>query len=190
MLRLCSIVLVSFLVFTTCDDETNAPTPPAQSEDYDVYSALLNQHFIHDMTERVVIVDSTENYELSHPDVRQYLISNLSVTEAMLLSYDTANTVKKKLQQQFDITVLAILISDSDFHGIIEQGGWEEFHAQYPKSSGLITLSGIGYSADRNTALVYASNTVGFLAGSGVCARLERTAEGWKVMNHIIVWVS
>ncbi|PLX32097.1 MAG: hypothetical protein C0600_03715 [Ignavibacteria bacterium] len=190
MLRLLPAMLLAVLLLAACDDDANAPNPPQLSEDYDVYSALLDQHFTADQTERVVILDSTEVYDLSHPDMRQYLITNLGVTEATLQSYDTANTAKRQLQKKFDTIAEAILINESDFRVILDQGGWEEFHTQYPKSSGLITLSGVGYAADGNTAIVYASNMVGFLAGSGICVVLERTVDGWNVMNYTIVWVS
>ena len=60
-------------------------------------------------------------------------------------------------------------------------GGWAEFEREYPKASGLVSLSIPGYSADRNAAVVYWSWSRGVLASDGYVSLLRRRAEGWDV---------
>ncbi len=55
------------------------------------------------------------------------------------------------------------------------------------------TVSGLErrtVAVDGNMALVYASNTPSFLAGTGICAVLEKQADQWRVTGYAIVWIS
>jgi len=67
---------------------------------------------------------------------------------------------------------------------------WRRFWAAYPKSAGLMRLSGVGFSKDRKQALVGLIATAGPLAGVCKCYLMARTDRGWNVVDELLVWRS
>jgi hypothetical protein len=69
-------------------------------------------------------------------------------------------------------------------------GCYEKYSRRCPGAQGHLTFSRVGFSADGNKVLVYASNTPAFLAGTGICATLEKQGEVWRVTGSVIIWIS
>lgn len=67
---------------------------------------------------------------------------------------------------------------------------WGAFHRLHPQSSGWITLSDVGFSADGTQALVQTSSLSGGLDGSGHWVLLRRVDGVWTVAEAYESWVS
>ncbi len=189
------LLMLSLVVLgvNACDDETTTLTPPVGSDDdeYAVYSALIDSLYIYENTAMIVMRDSTEAYDLSDSTARKYLRDGLKIGDTLIDAYVLKNGPMAVLRRAFTIPTDYVLLADSSYQRIVySAGGWDAFYTQFPGAQGYMTLSRVGFSADGNTALVYASNTPGFLAGSGICATLKKRSGVWKVTGYIIVWVS
>jgi hypothetical protein len=69
-------------------------------------------------------------------------------------------------------------------------GLWPEYYKQFPGSQGLLTFSGIGFSADGTQAFFYFSNVCEGLCGAGDYVIMEQHDGRWVVKKEIGMWVS
>lgn len=60
---------------------------------------------------------------------------------------------------------------------------WKEFHKEYPKAVGYITLSRVGFDDSRNQALVLTRFVCHPLCVEGVYVLLSKAGGAWKVVN-------
>ncbi|HET7459690.1 MAG TPA: hypothetical protein VFJ82_00525 [Longimicrobium sp.] len=68
---------------------------------------------------------------------------------------------------------------------------WRAFYERYPGSSGLISLSRVGFNAARTQAVLNVDRGCGGLCGNGVIVLLTRDAAGrWRVAATRGTWVS
>jgi hypothetical protein len=183
-------ILLAALI-PACSEDSAGPTLPVDDvEDYAVYSALIASQFLSESTMLVVISDSTEPYTFFDEVSREFILSSLKVSAALLDTYNSRNAAPAAMRRAFDFDTEYVLLATEEQQAILSTGGWDEFYRRYPASQGYLTLSRVGFSQDGNTALVYASNTPAFLAGMGICAVLEKQGGEWKVTETVIVWVS
>ena len=91
-----------------------------------------------------------------------------------------------------DIGINYRLVSAEEIKGYFyEVGkGWGEFYKKYPKSSGLIFFSRVGFNSQHNEAFVYVGHTCGGLCGSGGYVSLKKLGAGWAIQKSEGVWVS
>lgn len=191
MKRILTCCMLLAIGLAGCVDDTASPLPPAGADDeYAVYSALIDSLYIFENTEVVVIRDMTEPYDLSDENGRAFVREQLHVSDALIDAYVARNGPSVALRRALTIDVDYVLIADSTFMHILDTGGYDEFYRRYPGAQGHLTLSRVGFSADGNTALVYASNTPGFLAGTGICATLVKQTDRWRVTGYVIIWIS
>jgi hypothetical protein len=91
----------------------------------------------------------------------------------------------KKVHLLTEAELARIFSEDAD-----PDAGWKSFHAQFPDSAGLMSLSRIGLSKDRRQALVFISVGSWSLAGYGAYYLLAREPTGWTITAEQVVWVS
>ena len=70
-----------------------------------------------------------------------------------------------------------------------ELDGWAGFRKAFPRSSGIIRLSAVGFSRDGEQALLYFSTLTDWLEGLGSYYLLARTETGWKIAAESRVWM-
>ncbi|MCB2203544.1 hypothetical protein KQI65_02255 [bacterium] len=179
------------LLLPACDDNPSTPDTPDTSTDiYAVYSALIDSVFIYPATQMVVIQNMTDPYAFPQGSGRSFIKVSLGVSDTLLNAYDEANASAGALERKFSIAKDYELIADSTFQRLTGGANWDPFFAAYPGAQGYLTLSGIGFSDDGNSALVYASNSSGVLAAWGICALVTKEATGWEVKKYVVVWVT
>jgi hypothetical protein len=69
-------------------------------------------------------------------------------------------------------------------------GWWTDYYKKYPGSQGYLVLSKIGFSADGNQALFYATNSCGGKCGTETYVVMQRSDTGWKLVKEILIGVS
>jgi hypothetical protein len=70
------------------------------------------------------------------------------------------------------------------------EAGWQHFYKKYPKSSGIWTLSAVGYNAAGTEALVYVGHSCGSLCGTGHLILAAKENDRWVVKNRLMLWIS
>ena len=87
--------------------------------------------------------------------------------------------------------IIVEMVEDSVFGGLGGSNGdyWGAFRTRFPGVKGIITVSGVGYSADRRQAVVAVDYICGGLCGRGRLAMLEKVEGVWKVsMGGGLFW--
>jgi hypothetical protein len=182
---------------------------PAQidEEEYAVYSVLINSNLKSDEQlkesgepkDRVLIIDDKpslwdgfgdgekdkffEELKKSSTELQPETVNDL------LVKSNETSTLERKLSIKIDYQ----LIKDEEVEGFFKEGGggWEAFHKKYPKASGIMTVSRVGFNADKTQALVYTGWSCGGLCGGGGYTLLTKKSGGWVKAGHVgPTWVS
>jgi hypothetical protein len=95
------------------------------------------------------------------------------------------------LRRSFQLPVPYQLIEARETEAIFENNGWwTDYYKKYPGSQGYLVLSKIGFSADGNQALFYATNSCGGKCGTETYVVMQRSDTGWKLVKEILIGVS
>ena len=85
-------------------------------------------------------------------------------------------------------------LSDDEMESIFPEDAsvypWTDFYKRFPGSTGLVSLSKIGFNDDHTQALVYVANVCGGLCGSGDFVVLKKVHGRWVVERTDQIWVS
>lgn len=185
--------------------------PIDDPRDYEVYSALIEQkaHINHGgegprMATLVVISEETvggmrmldggteaAKYEEQR---KRYLKENLKyLTQDLYNNFSTVNEKRYRLERKLDIKMEYRLYTDKDDEALSGKGFkefWPAFYSRYPGSSGIMSLSRVGYSPDGNAAMVYVGVSCGGLCGAGYDIILVKEDGKWKIKEGVMLWIS
>ena len=181
-LKTVSLLLVALL--STYSAGQSRPSVTAESE---VQSAVLDSFFVRPGIERLVIVDSS---------VRG---ADHYVDEDYARALGRLGTLPAGLRQDFErkrsaVTKVADLRTrvPVDFFTAEDRAAlrsaqnptayWRRFDARFPRSSGLIAVSRVGFSADGEHALMLVDYGCGGLCGGTVYYLLTRQGSTWRTV--------
>ena len=195
---------ILLLVLPARSQEPPAPQPRAQEDDYKVYSLVLQSNYIREGVERLVIGDRTP---MAFPPVMMGMTQpgetpemkkiRKTATKETTRDYEEKNKSSALLENRFSVNVPIVLMSEEDRDRIFQvkgEGekktgnpkGFDEFYRLYPKSTGFISLSRIGYNPAKMQALVY----IGNLCGTGRVFLVVKEDGVWKVEYVAMTWIS
>jgi hypothetical protein len=85
-----------------------------------------------------------------------------------------------------------VFISEAQERAIFNDDakGWNRFHKKYGKNASLVTLSRVGFSPNKQLALLHSSYGAGEMAGGGTLYLLERKNGAWVVKSSIETWTT
>jgi hypothetical protein len=168
-----------------------------ESEEYALYSLLIESWYVNDNTRLIVIEDEDQNeldlWGESLENSLEPLIEGLpDVSEEMIDVFRTRNIQPVPLKRLLSLSVPYVLIGSKEMEDIfqIDKDGWDEFYQRYPNSPGTITLSRVGFNSDMNRALVYIGIQSHWRAGSGHFVLLLKENDAWKVQSATMIWIS
>jgi len=175
----------------------------ALEDDYEVYSALINQKYVTDRIKLIVIKDQTVSYtidKLLAEDPFQYVSKQLApVSKETFEDFLAKNESPIMLNRQFILRVDYALIGQEELDNCLKPPpsdgnsllkGWERFYEKYPHSPGYLMLSRIGYNAGRDEAMVYSARCCGALCGEGRYILVAKDRDGWRIKNELHLWIS
>jgi hypothetical protein len=177
-----------------------AAAPPVSDEqDYQIYSAVINNQF---QGKPLVVIEllttPINGIGVSDEDAgraKDYLFENLKLlTPELYGDFRGRNDQVYLLETKFSFNLEYKLIPRAEMDELFSncgQGGWwPEFYRRYPNSSGIITFSRVGYSADGKTAMVYVGYGCGGLCGQGNDLILVLENGQWKIKEEVMIWIS
>ncbi len=194
-----ALVLVLALAEVACAGMIPAvtPVPPVdrESAEYEVYSALIRDHYISGQVGTVVILDYTQGDIDPNGDLTQrlaYISQQLTLDQMIRDDFLARNAESHPLQNGFKLPVPVVLLSQAERDDLFKKGGqgWDGFYARYPHSQGLLTLSAAGFDANMDRALVYVGNQSHYLAGTGYYVLLDKQDGAWVFQNEVMAWIS
>jgi hypothetical protein len=122
-------------------------------------------------------------------------IAKLSITPAQAAVDDflSKNARQYTINEHLSFKLPYVLISDQTLNKLFESGtdkGWTEFNRKYPKHHGFLVLSRVGFSQDRQQALLYIGNQWTEAAGEGYLVLFHKQNGTWIEIAKTSCWIS
>ena len=143
---------------TATMQHTETPQLDRDIEEIAVYSALLEDSFIGDI-EQFLIVDQTR---VPSPGLMEQNLAefqeNKPLDKELVANFLEVNQQPSPLDPNMDISLEYQLMTQEEIDELApldEASGWQLFEEKYPKAVGFIYLSRVGFNADLSQALVY-----------------------------------
>lgn len=174
-----------------------------QSEEYIVYDAVIKRIYVENVPkdkridllviqERTILQEKaiqrlSEGFVLLSKDVP-------SLDKATLDNLEARNREPQSLSSLFNIPMNYTIVGTEElknsFGGISDPSeAWKRFYRRYPYSSGLISLSRVGFNEKKNQALVFLERSCGPECADGRIVILSKENDGWVVRKVLMLWV-
>ncbi len=184
-----------------------------EREEAKVYAAYVDKRFttVADSDEplkRHIICDHTAGFQIvlswrkdisrlsvaPRPDtIEDFLTRNDGNHPESSLNEETMKVIGRyPLNSHIQFKLPHVLISDATIEKIFTPGGdgWLEFNRRCEKNHGILWLSRVGFSKDRNEAILYVINQWTEAAGDGMLVLLQKQNGIWKAVDSTCCWVS
>lgn len=211
MTRSLTILVVSILVGLTSCNRSHKPLN-GQSEitapEYEVLvswvdAKVASKELVSNGTGKVVIFNTTSgdphlqwqnngrpvSWEKEAESLRG---KEPTLQKATTDAFGKVDVEQALLRQPLHCAVECVVLDSAQLEAIFKKGGgdWPAFYNRFPGSTGLLTFSRVGFSADGTQALFYVSGNCGGLCGAGYYVLMERHYEHWVIKKEINVWVA
>lgn len=181
-------------VITSCGSTTPTPTPlaPEIVDEYAVYSALIQTRYVETSSVELIVLQERTTIEWVNDEALNYLELELAgVTPELLQDFADQNQETRALERAFNLSVDYVFISLAEQQELFSTDtGWSEFYDKYPTSSGILYLSRVGFSAQRDQALVYVGHQSDYRLGVGFYYLLTQRDGAWTIDDEVFAWVS
>jgi hypothetical protein len=117
---------------------------------------------------------------LSWEKVSKYLLKKAPTLQRQTIEkLREVGTQCVPFRASFQLPVAYKLVDAKEIEEIFKNGGWwTDSYKKYPGSQGFLVLSRIGFSANGNQALFYATNSCAGLCGTGTYVVMQRSENG------------
>ena len=177
--------------------------------EYEVLTAWINSRFAakdHAIkgVVKVVILDTTDSDDdhllrddNGQPIPWEQMAESLrkkdpALQQSALDAFRKVNTRHAFLRRSLRPSIEYELVTSAQLEPIFCKhcGFWPEYYKQFLGSQGLLTFSGVGFSADDTQAFFYFSNVCEGLCGTGDYVLMEKHDGRWVIQKDIGMWVS
>lgn len=143
-----------------------------ETEEYSVYSTVLNELFVNGSEKLLIISDKA-----SHDNSPIKLKPNFNISIEYILIDET------KYEDR-------ILIDETNSEQKSNKPDISEFFKEHPGAGGIVRLSRIEFNKEKTEALVEAEFTNCGLCGFGKRISLEKNQGVWKIKKTTDMWIS
>ena len=189
------------------DSSPNVNQVSSDDEVYEVYSTAIQNFFLKRGDETkdtddpkarfVVINNQTVSYPaavLEEPTERAEELGQrgVAVNTSTIEDFKRKCTESISLEARFTLPGNQVLISQQEFDQFFREKGssWRTFYETYPKSTGYISLSRVGFNPNHNQAFLYAQVVCGNLCGRGFYVLLGKDGGVWSVRGTTGFWIA
>ena len=158
------------------------PADKITSEEYSVYSSLINSRFLSPQTNLALIEGRTQ--------FDDHMVTIPKEFENDLQPKIAANYA---LQRRLHIRVTYRLLTPAQLDALFKSDlreAWDIYWKRYPRATGLLTFSRVGFNATKTRAFVYVADVCGALCGYGRTFVLEKQNRAWKIVDERQLWIS
>jgi hypothetical protein len=167
--------------------------------DLEVYRTVLDSMFTpraKSMFSRIAVVESTEVFKRENSaalvkslvDVRG--VDSVMAGDLAERSYEAHPLSQLSIQ---DLRMPVLMLGRAALAPLPREDPdkyWSMFYEHFPGTSGLISLSSIGYNSDGTRAVLMVDVGCGSLCGQGYIVVVQRDAAGWRLITIQTTWVS
>lgn len=112
--------------------------------------------------------DAVRDDEQTLSNIRESIFPGFS--EETLADFLAKNRERHPIDPHLNPEGRLICLSDEESQSMfVDTDGWNRFYQAFPESAGMVEFSRVGFNQEVTQALVYASQQVHWLAGSGNC---------------------
>ena len=158
-----------------------SPADEIASEEYSVYSSLINSKFLSRETNLALIEGRTQFDDMVI--IPKEFEDDLRPKTAAAYS----------LQRRFHIRVTYRLLTPAQLDALFKRSlseAWDIYWKRYPRATGLLTFSRVGFNATKTRAFVYVADVCGARCGYGRTFVLEKQNRVWKIVDEKQLWIS
>ena len=191
-------LLIFILLFSACTEDFSGKKGNlfiSKSEEYDVYSTLVNKLFIESKTKIVVIrnktIDFSSELVINYPDLTGVEKSFPPLLHEVVLNFKSRNKERQSIERLFKLEKDYTLIDDGLAANVLkDMKKFDVFLKEYPNSTGIISLSRVGFSSTSNQSLVYAIQWCGDTCSQGRYFILAKVNSKWVIEKEMIDWIA
>jgi hypothetical protein len=187
---ICLLILSCSSIGLDVRDEINS--------DYQIYSVFVN-YFIEKLSEKKVdtIVIGKETgihddlMEIEQNENLRYILNCFAaLQEITFKDFLRNNASSTTLTNNFCSKYNIILVGPEEIDELIIDANWEKFYKKYSNAYGMIGFSKVGYSKDKEQAIIYYAHRCGGKYGSGNLAFFELERGVWQLKFIFPLWFS
>lgn len=183
------LVLAALAALSASASHTQDSTGGVTEEEYSIYASLIKEFYIKPDTHLAVIRERTFRYDSARGEDEQPWkgkVKGVVIEPSATEDFETKNSQHWPLDKSsFKLPIKADISSDADlraiFHGRTGELEWMEYYKRYPDTSGLITLSRVGFNTAHTQGLVYIGSHCGPDCGDVHFLLLEKQGSAWVV---------
>jgi hypothetical protein len=180
-----------------------------QPEDYLIYKALLLQKFGNAKRGQFAIRENLKAFlstrlrgeEAIQSKLTQWRLKLRGLEDITANDFITKNAESCCMEHKLDLPLPYTLLSEVESGQIWNRpdkqssrgkpfDGWKVFRDRFPGAFGVISFSRIGFSLNRNQALVEIGISADWLMGHGELVLLSCGSDGWRVSSELRLWIS
>ncbi len=186
-----------FLIAILCLSNVSfSQTSADLAEEYNVYNDLLDEMFIGEFTEQLVVERFTEpnNLYIDYPKSHRKLVSRFNDTAK---DFFEKNIKSFELENKFNVKVKINLLYGEERKKLFDELNanyfeWDKVFAKTYSKSGnqILTLSRVGFNNKKTKALVNLGYQCGWTCGEGNYILLFKKNEKWKIKKKSMTWIS
>jgi hypothetical protein len=174
---------------TAIPEPTVTPPPEIETEEYAVYSAMIQHNPIgFNLGSSILIREQT----VAGLDDLERTLEVHPLPARLVDSYRSRNAALYTLDPNLDVGLDYALMPEEEWQKIFLRKGsvWARFQDRYPEASGVVIFSRVGFGASEDEALVLMGYRCGDLCGAGGLYLLVKEDGNWKVQEELMVWQS
>ena len=188
--RLSEPMTVSLLLVALLSTYSGGQSRPSVTAESEVQSAVLDSFFVRPGIERLVIVDSTVRGadHFVDEDYASALRRLGTLPAGLREDFERKRAAATKLADLRTRVPVEIFTAEDRAALRSAQNPteyWRRFDARFPRSSGLIAMSRVGFSADGEHALMLVDYGCGGLCGGTVYYLLTRQGSTWRTVQTV-----
>lgn len=159
------------------------PETYADPEAYAVYAAVLPKIWNWELHEPKSLVFREETEFSATESADNLCIEGdkefYSTWGSTLKAYATVNQVPRRLLRMFPVDKTYILVPERELNELLRKSHWRGFYARYPDAKSYVSMSSVGFNAQRTKALLTMTYNCGMLCMEGTYYLMEKQNGTW-----------
>jgi len=152
---------------------------------------------------KLMLVDRTMDFCPAPAPEQKSLYCSTDSVGAMIRGFPWGQPMTETLRREMELASrterkvpdprlpMVELLDAAAMDAVFQKGDeWDEFYARFPDAGSTFKVSVPVLTRDRSQALIYVEQMCDGLCAIGEAFLLERTAQGWKQVAKVELWVS
>jgi hypothetical protein len=195
MIKRISVLFFVFLLVINYSLQVRAQGNP--KEEAAVYAAALDELFAKKMLSnkpvKSIVLETTTRFDDFDDETIFTTDLNLAAISKELKPETIQNFIKQNSARQPVTTpakgsLKVDLLDGKEAQETVQFGRWKKLFSAYPDSSGVVSLSKVGFDKTGTQALLYVANMYGQDSGQGTILFLQKIGPQWKVKGKTVNW--